>query len=449
MKVILLIQFYTILGTFCISFISKQSRERRRLLLTVFLVGFALRVLLAVILHYTHPPYGQLFKDDYAYLRTGIHISNLWQDRIWPNYVARAGGGHYGYGIYNGIHFYLLGDSMLYPKLTNCFLGIMVAMLGYYIASSIFDGNVAKLSLFLIAFDPNLIFWSATNLKDTLMMFLITSAIFVHLRLKVRWSVTKLILLVLIALVMQTIRTYLMYAFFLLILLDYLINLGLTRWKNVVILAAMAIILNSIIKLDIAFSRIFSGDIFSDMLFALDNPIDQNSLLASFQRTSVAEYLKYIPLAAFRFLLTPLPWKAEAMYRCLIPGMIIRFFVLPFFGYGIWQVIKSHTKSGFILYGVIIVFILVYSFLLEVSGPRHRTQFTSIILIISAVGLINIKRIILLAPLIWAFVLTGIYIVEIRPPLGIGIVPGGVILLIMLKLIMSEGKPTFPFVMKK
>ena len=413
MKILLLIAIYINLGYFCVLISTKQSKKNRQLFFIVFLIGFLLRVGLTVFLYYYYPPYGVFSVDGQKYMQKGIEISNLWKSGEWPDYASMAGGAHYAYQIYDAIHFFLIGEKILYPELTNCFLSIITAIIGYHIAYSVIANlRIARLTLLLIAFYPTTIYRSSINGKDTLMMFLVSSAILTYISIRSRPKVSKFLLLALIIFVMRPVREYITYVLIILISLDFIINVKIKKKKEFYRFAFIIIIISGIIfiaqyrNLFNIFIELFSGSLFTEMLSHGGGYAD--SLTTSIHTYNTREFIKYIPLTSFRFIMTPLPWKAT--YKWIIPGQIVWFLLFPFFVYGIGQLIKNYTKKAFIIYSFIFACIVTYSFALIVSDPRHRVQLIPLTMMASSIGLVNYNRILPVVTIIWAIIFTGFYV---------------------------------------
>lgn len=79
-----------------------------------------------------------------------------------------------GYPIWLGVLYFLTGgiSDVLIPFILKSFLGAYCAISIYYIAKRHFGEGVARLAAVFVAFNPNVIYWSATMLKETEMMFL-------------------------------------------------------------------------------------------------------------------------------------------------------------------------------------------------------------------------------------------------------------------------------------
>ena len=99
----------------------------------------------------------------------------------------------YGVGLHNvlyGAFFALFGYSPFAVTALNGLIGVLTVLVGYALTRELAGRDAARLAAVLLAFFPSFVLWSATNLKDPLMMLLVTSLPWVWLRWHrtYRWS---------------------------------------------------------------------------------------------------------------------------------------------------------------------------------------------------------------------------------------------------------------------
>jgi hypothetical protein len=83
----------------------------------------------------------------------------------------------YGAGLHvvlYAVFFALFGYSPLVVSSINCFFGVLNALVVYSLVRALAGYQAARVAGLLVAFFPSLVLWSATNLKDSLMMLLVT-----------------------------------------------------------------------------------------------------------------------------------------------------------------------------------------------------------------------------------------------------------------------------------
>ena len=87
-----------------------------------------------------------------------------------------------GYVDFIGLFYVLFGFSPSAVKGINCLLGAGLVLLVFFLAMRIFNRKVARQAAWGVALFPSLMFWSASNLKDTPFIFLTLLAILTFIR---------------------------------------------------------------------------------------------------------------------------------------------------------------------------------------------------------------------------------------------------------------------------
>ncbi len=186
--------FIMLLAMLAVCLIRRISEvEARTFLLKLFLIAFSARIVATLLMsiftiisgnilnyHVSHslPNYSTPdFIDDSGYytLRSQF-LSMYWLGEPLSEYTISVATYPYGFTGFTHVlasYFTLFGYSPVSSRFINCFLGVLNAILVYYIASYIFDKKTARLAAVLTAFFPSLFLWSITNLKDTSFAFAI------------------------------------------------------------------------------------------------------------------------------------------------------------------------------------------------------------------------------------------------------------------------------------
>ena len=80
-----------------------------------------------------------------------------------------------GFPIYLSLVYYLLGDSVIIPRLINAVLGAMTVVFTYNLARRNYGENVARIAAIMAMLMPNLIYYCGVHLKETLMVFIVVA----------------------------------------------------------------------------------------------------------------------------------------------------------------------------------------------------------------------------------------------------------------------------------
>jgi hypothetical protein len=214
----------------------------RRYLLTLFFVGFAIRVVAAVVVH----PYlvtvtrdktgavsgrwvGFLFEDDRAYHKVAYSLLEYWtgkEGRVERSeeYLLRL----YTYMVawlYMYVRWITPGDilnlskpeagaiAVMAPKLMNCFVGAIAVAPFYALGRELGGERAGRLVALAAAFWPSLLLWSVVNLKDIMVVVLIATIMCLAVRFARKPGLIALVGLLAAFAAMENMRLYVFYAF--------------------------------------------------------------------------------------------------------------------------------------------------------------------------------------------------------------------------------------------
>jgi hypothetical protein len=158
----------------------------RSFLLLLFLAGFGLRLIVAVLVYHVAPLFGVsrfVWPDSWAYDWMAARIVDSWAGVPIPNYV------YYDYLVtaYTrmiAVVYWALGPSPVAALVLNCGLAAAAAVLIAVATSRLFDERVARVAGIAASFFPSPLFWSVLLLKDAFYTFLVAVCI---------WAIMELI----------------------------------------------------------------------------------------------------------------------------------------------------------------------------------------------------------------------------------------------------------------
>lgn len=156
----------------------------------IFLIAFGVRFLAAIAV-YQFDLVSVLGDEDSSGWSAGIQFYEEWVRRgvgilDLPGVLVGAFEGHHrGYYFLTGTLFFFTGAPARLPAAAlNCFFGALTVVFAYRIARSVFSPGVALRVGWLTCFFPSLIIWSAQTLKEPIVIFLETVALYGCVRLK-------------------------------------------------------------------------------------------------------------------------------------------------------------------------------------------------------------------------------------------------------------------------
>lgn len=172
-------------------FISKSNAHSgsKRFIRSVFIAGVVIRLLWVLYMYYVFNPryFGNSFGEEADaawYMPFGKAIAQ-WIDGgfdtpfshlmdVWASAIDDTG-----YPIWLGIIYFIVGvdNDVFIPFVLKCIMGAYCAVSIYRVAKRHFGEGVARMAAIFVCVNPNMIYWCATMLKETEMVFLCCLAV--------------------------------------------------------------------------------------------------------------------------------------------------------------------------------------------------------------------------------------------------------------------------------
>lgn len=390
-------------------------RPDRRFLLRLFIVGISVRVILFAVFYMVTVLWGdngEITPDSRLFFLRTLGIIRTWTgqlDLISP-IMLETGVGENGYNYILAFFYMLLGYnpsipnplSMFSDKLINCLIGTISGIPIFYIAKDIFGEKIAKISSLFAVFYPSLIFWSMTNTREPINLLLVCLIIFAMVRLQKEKKITYLAILFISLLLLRTIRLYLFYPIFTLVII-FLLVIFRRIFKGAVPKLAILLILLLFILTTRGHIITILGKKIDATLMYLYNSNDSVVLqggsvykiydedIAANGRINKFKFFKGFAKGFLFFLLVPFPWRIYSILQLMsYPQIIIWYSLIPFIFMGIIFAIRYRFKMSLILICYLLLITSAYS-LIEGnigSAMRHRDLLTPFYLIFGSVGII-------------------------------------------------------------
>lgn len=306
---------------------------------------------------------------------------------------------HRGYYYLVGTLFFLTGwTGRVPPAALNCFLGALTVIFSYRIARSLFSNWTAVRVGWLVCFIPSMIIWSCQTLKEPVVIFLETVALYSCIRLRQAGFDLKYILLCIAAMfLIYPFRFYASLVTGLAVFITFLLpEMG--RRAGSARIAGLAIV---VLVVPLAISsglaarsetQIEQFDIDRIQQFRLDISKGQGSGVQSdFDMKTPSGFTLATAVGAIHLLLAPFPWQLGGSLRMLftIPEMLLWWWLffsglLP----GLWYSIRNRLFDVTPALVFIFVLGLLYSITFGNIGLvfRQRAQILPWLVIFSVIG---------------------------------------------------------------
>lgn len=366
-----------------------------RVLVLFCIIGFIVRLLLIVIS--TIYPILTISGDNSVYQAVGLEIANSWHEGHWSFDVNSE---HFFYYVCNAVVYYIFGYFPSLLRIINSFIGVFAGINVYFIAKRLFDGNAARVAAFFTIFLPSMIFWQSMNLKESLVILLITlilkNIVLMEskLRLKVVFSTLAYIVLLTIT------RSY--FGIFMggIFCLYILVNNNLSFPKKLIFLTGIFIIAGIITyKAGMGFMGLKYVNKFSPQYVDLIRRSDYKGGSEVLQEISFKNYqdlMKFLPIGISYFLLSPFPWQAGGSFiQFMATGENMFWYIIyMFLPLGVFLCYKRNKNICTLLLLILSCLIAFYSISMGNMGLayRYRCMLLPIFSIIAAPGFVKFTQ---------------------------------------------------------
>ena len=341
--------------------------EDREFLLRLFILGFGVRALLAVFLHFF-----EIFRemDAKGYATGGWQIAQSWRGEIIE--LSPFMSGEFYYEV-NAFIFNMVGYSPLSVKVINCFLGALTGVFVYLIAKHLFGKRAAVIASLMSAFWPSLVFWSTQNLKEPSTLFFTCVLMWAVLQLHHRISWKYILIILASSLCIYHIRRNHLGLLLFAILSSFLFGLRSTRRH--ILVALILVFLTGMF--------LYYGNFVPDLLSVISpasivyrNRSAWGGGALPLVEPSTKALLAFLPKGVIYFLLGPFPWEPGSVLQAMtIPEMLLWYSLLPFTLYGIVCSIKERWSKAYLILAYVTPVILADAILLGNLGQMYRHRY--------------------------------------------------------------------------
>ena len=370
-----------------------DDSDETSFLTKVCLVGFLIRFMLAIIFSAKN----MSFPDSYAYESYGLSISQEWKmGNFNNNYPAT----HFLYYAYNALFYYLFGFFPSIVRLFNAFLGILAGINVYTIAKQISGKATARLTVVLTIFFPSIIMWQVFNLKESLVVFLLTLIIKQLILYRENFNIGMLILTLFYSLLLTLTRVYSGVFMSIVIIIFFLAFGNLSKTKR------YAIILVSLVLIGVLTYKSGVGLFGYKYAQGYDISYINNSRIVEYRggsevlmdedTSTLGSLIKFTPLGYLYFLFSPFPWQVDGsmlQFASLLENILwyVLFLAFPF---GVYAAYKKQKVACFLLLIILFAFTGFYSIQMGNMGLayRMRGQLLPIFFIFISIGIGELNR---------------------------------------------------------
>ncbi len=389
--------------------LTRKHYQTKREQIKLFLCALGVRFLASIVV-YEMGLVSVLGDEDSSGWLTGVALSNGWDKQqlsllslpdIWATAYDKQ---HQGFQYLAGLFFFVTGASARMPiAAMNCFFGALTVVLVYRTAITLFSRWTAVRAGWIACFFPSLIIWSAQTLKEPVVIFLESLALYACVNLKLSGFSVRYILLCVAAIVLlPPFRFYAAYLAAAVAMMALVIprigksGKGKSSYQSALVVAALIVPLvvssGYLARNEASFDRFtqvkeiekFRNGLASGSGSGVENKYDLNSATG---------LVMAIAVGGAHLLLAPFPWQlGGGSLRMLLTGPELLFWwwlvavgLMP----GLWHVCRTRFSEVQPMLFFILGLGLLYSMTFGNVGLifRQRAQLLPWLLIIAVVGL--------------------------------------------------------------
>ncbi len=355
----------------------------------LFAAGLFLRVaaLITIRAAFSSPanPYAFLFRDSINYDAVGANIAEHWRAGRPARIEYQTAGFTIGYHYVVACVYFLAGRAPLVVQSLNLLLSASLVPLTFLLGRDLAGRRVGLTAALFMAVWPPTIYWSVQLLKDISIAFLllVSALSWVRFARHPRW------LLLLCAVVPATplifLRTY-MFLFWTFGVAAGLFVLARARGRSLLaVLAAAAVVSAGVYgALEYSALRFRNIEVWVAKLSAVGTM--QGSLFTGVFYRSLGDVVAFYPIGFARFLLTPLPWKADLLFWPEAIGSLLRYALLPFAAAGLLHLLRKQRVGVAPILVMGFLAVSLYAAAFRGGGPRHMTQLYPYFFVFAAAG---------------------------------------------------------------
>lgn len=366
----------------------------RGLLLRLLFYGFVLRAVIAVVLDWTGYSLN-LAPDEETYSTSGWGMALYWHGELLLKPWRFNTDQPLAYFYLNAVCHWIFGHTDLPLKLVNAFLGALTCRYVYLVARELFGRAVAARAVVFAAFFPSLVLWSAVNIRDVWVIFLLLYVSWKSLLVVKGRSLTGVLQVALAIYVLSFFRDYLFFVVALPPIVSFLIGGRGNLERNFVLalLAGLGILL-LFQQGQVSERAVTHLSLETMSRVRQDMATGGSAFHDNVDISTPGRALVFLPLGVMYFLFSPFPWQMTSLLKLFsLPEMLVLYALTPATLRGLRYALTQRFREA--LQVLMLTALLTVAYALGEGNVgtlyRHRAQAILFYLMFASVGL-ELKR---------------------------------------------------------
>jgi Dolichyl-phosphate-mannose-protein mannosyltransferase len=367
----------------------EADRAEKAFVRRIVLFGFLVRLAVALILEWTG--YSRRFApDETTYTSDGWPIGLYWAGELLVKPWRMTLDQPIAYFYLNGLSYYLFGATQVPLKVLNALVGALSSRFLYRLARDLFGVAVARRATLLFAFFPSLVLWSALNIRDAWVVFLILFISCKSLQVTREYSHSAAAQLLLGVYVIAQFRDYLFYVVALPPVVAFLLVRRGHLVRNLVLASLAALAAIVLMQQGIVGKRTTSRMSLEGLSQTRQDLATGGSAFHGQADVSTpGKAVMFLPVGITYFFFSPFPWEITSLLKAFsLPEMILIYLLTPAALRGIGYAARERLRDCFQV--LMLTGLLTVSYALGEGNVgtlyRHRAQVLGFYLMFAAVG---------------------------------------------------------------
>lgn len=343
---------------------------------------------------------GAFWGDSGSYDSAGQQLALKWSGEPITSVYMLGGVSGYGWIYFVGSIYYVLGRNQLFVQFLNGTMGGLTVLVIYAIALRLFDRAAARWAAILMAFFPQVVFWSTGMYKDPAILLCIAVAMYAVLRLREQSSLQMVVLFIAAEIALIGLRFYIAYF----VLFAAVATFVFAQRRGVMrMLVTYGLLLGLLFgALGIAVQRdTLERQATYMTLERLQTTREDQAMWGKsgfgreYDVSTPAGAIRALPTGLVYLLFAPFPWAVTGLRQALaVPETLVWYALMPAFVRGLAFAIKRQLRAILPILVFMVTLTGAYALMQGNVGTayRQRTQITMFFFIFMGVGIAERRR---------------------------------------------------------
>jgi hypothetical protein len=361
-------------------------------------LAFLIRVFAALAVYYGPWDKYALGEDQQGYDFLPQVIARYWEGSVpRPPFLSDTSvSSRIGYYYMVTAEYYLLGSSLLVPRIVNCVGGALIVFYSYRLGSTVFGRIEGQVAAVWATFFPSLIIWSVLNMRDIWLALSVLVIIWHALVLRERLVAGSIAVIALQLIWVHYNRSYLVLIMGAATLAVFLVARSRRLGRDLLVGAGFVVLLLALNQgLGVGKDSLDWLDLDKvakqrDLLARGD--VAHSGYLAGFNLSDPVVLLTFVPLGFVYFMFSPFPWQMTVARRLItLPEMLVWYWTVPFVWFAAKATLRERSGRQLALLLPVAVISLTYSITSSNIGLayRYRAQIIALYLVLAAAGYVR------------------------------------------------------------